>query len=135
MDGSARQKTSQNGRRHMRLSGRRRKMENVDFPSPCIWHGRKEESLRSSIWKGGWHAMIRSDAQRGYMTGVSLPLLTLTLVPVGNTYLSFMKFVFMERADFALLEAIEFSLTSLQTPERAAVASSSRLHSRAGLAI
>ncbi len=31
MDGSARQKTSQNGRRHMRLSGRRRKMENVDL--------------------------------------------------------------------------------------------------------
>lgn len=58
--------------------------------------------------------MIRSDAQRGYMTGVSLPLLTLTLVTVGFTFLSFMKIVFMERADFELQQEIDFSMKSLE---------------------
>ena len=49
------------------------------------------------------------------MTGVSLPLLTLTLVTVGFTFLSFMKIVFMERADFELQQEIDFSMKSLET--------------------
>lgn len=58
--------------------------------------------------------MIRSDAQRGYVTGVSLSLMTLTLVAVGFTFLSFMKIVFLERADFELQQEIDFSMRSME---------------------
>ena len=59
--------------------------------------------------------MTRSDAQRGYMAGVSLSLMALTLVAVGFTFLSFMKIVLLERADFELQQEIDFSMRSMES--------------------
>ena len=59
--------------------------------------------------------MIESD-ERGFLSaGISLSLLTVTLIAVGFAFLSFMKLVLMERADLELQQEIDGAMRVLDT--------------------
>ena len=57
--------------------------------------------------------MIRNDARGFYAAGISFSLVTMTLLVTGFVFLSFMKIVFLERADLELQQEIDHAMRTV----------------------